>query len=318
VQSEIDPHARRKDKMKTALAFVLTLASILIACGGDNDETPAPSPTEEPAAEIPVVEITKTDEGFEAPDSIPGGLTRFRVHNASTAQHAVSFERFRGDGTLEEHTAAYRLGLTDFAASAAAIGRLTTVEGGIGNIAPGGEAEVVLDLVPGRYVILRFPLNTGLSRELEVTAAPDARPAPPESDFTVSMIEFAFDGFPDTLPAGETTVEVVNEGAQFHLMFVQRVNEEGITAEQVSQHLGGTPLPVAPSYSAAGGMGELEPGGGSGWVTLDLDPGVYRLICTVFDQSDDAVGPVSSERGALSGVGKLHVDLGMHHAFTVQ
>ena len=116
----------------------------------------------------------------------------------------------------------------------------------------------MLDLAPGRYVILRFPLNTGLSRELEVTAAPDAQPAPPESAFTVSMIEFAFEGFPDTLPAGKTEVEVVNEGADLHLMFVQRINEEGITAEQVSQHFGGTPVPVAPSLQPRRRDGRAE------------------------------------------------------------
>ena len=51
------------------------------------------------------------------------------------------------------------------------------------------------------------------------------------------MIEFAFEGFPDTLPAGKTEVEVVNEGAQFHLMFVQTSQRGRHTAEQVSQHL---------------------------------------------------------------------------------
>jgi hypothetical protein len=291
---------------KTLSVVVLAIGFVVAGCGGSDTtkEEAVASATAEPAAEIPVVEITKTGEGFEAPDSIPGGLTRFRVHNAGTGQHAVSFERFRGDGTLEEHTAAYRLSLTDFTAGAAAIGRLTTVEGGTGNIAPGGEADIVLDLAPGRYVMLRFPLNTGLSRELEVTAAPDPRPAPPESAFTVSMIEFAYEGFPDTLPAGKTEVEVVNEGADLHLMFVQRINEESITAEQVSQHFGGTPVPVAPTLSPAGGMGEMKPGG-SGWVTLDLGPGVYVLLCLVFDQSDGTLG-------------KLHADLGMNHTFTVQ
>ena len=293
--------------MKRTFAVVVLAISVGVAgCGGGDatEEDAAPSATAESAAEIPVVEITKTDSGFEAPDSIPGGLTRLRVHNADTREHAVAFERFRGDGTLEEHTAAYRLGATDFAAAAATIDKLTTVEGGTGVIAPGGDEEVVLDLAPGRYVIFRFPLNVGLSRELLVTAAPAARPAPPESAFTVRMLEFSYEGFPDTLPAGKTEVKVVNEGEQLHLMFVQRVNEDGITPEQVRQHLSGTPLPVPPSYTAAGGMGEMQPGD-SGWATLDLDPGVYALICIVFDQSDGTIG-------------KLHTDLGMHHAFTVE
>jgi hypothetical protein len=83
----------------------------------------------------------------------------------------------------------------------------------------------------------------------------------------------------------------------------QRVNEEGITAEQARQHLGGTPQPVEPTYSFSGGMAELEPGG-SGWATLDLEPGVYTLLCYIFDRA--------------GGTDKLHTELGMHHAFTVE
>jgi hypothetical protein len=292
--------------MKTALAFVLTLASILIACGGDGDETAAPSPTTEPAAEIPVVEITKTEQGFDAPDSIPGGLTRLRIHNADTRPNAVVLLRFKDEGTtLDQLSAAYALGATDFAASAAEIYRLTTHEGGAGLLAPGREAEVVLDLAPGRHVILRFPaIGEAIARELEVTATPDARPAPPESAFTVEMLEFAYPGFPDTLRAGKTTVQVVNEGQKFHLMDVRRVNEDSITAEQMRQLLRRTPQPVEPTYTFAGGMAELEPGD-AGWVTLDLEPGVYTLSCLIFDRNDGVIG-------------KLHVDLGMHHTFTVQ
>lgn len=296
--------------MKTALACMLTLASILIACGGDSggEETPAPSPTAKPPAEIPIVEITKTELGFEAPDSIPGGLTRLRVHNADTGQHAVLLLRFNDEGTLDQLNDAYRLGATNFPAAAAELYRLTTTAGGTGNIAAGRTQDVVLDLDPGRYAIVRFPsVGNPLTRELEVTAAPDVRPAPPESAFTVRMLDFAYVGFPDTLPAGKVEFEVANEGEQLHVMIVQRVNEESVTADQVRQHLSGSPLPVAPSFSAAGGMGELLPGD-SGWVTLDLEPGVYALICIVFDV-----------RAADSGgTGKLHADLGMHDAFTVE
>jgi hypothetical protein len=42
-------------------------------------------------------------------------------------------------------------------------------------------------------------------------------------------------------------------------------------------------------------------------VTLDLAPGVYALVCIVFD---NGVGS--------GGTGKLHWQLGMYHPFTVQ
>jgi hypothetical protein len=277
------------------IVMTAVLAAGAVACGDDGDDAPA--------AEIPVVDITKTDDAFEAPNSTPGGLTRVRFHNASTQQHAVTLVRFTGDGTMQQFLDAIEIGYTDWPASTAAILRLIEGEGGAGFLAPGSTVEVVLDLEPGRYVIVRFPFRPPLTRPLEVTAAPEAQPAPPKSAFTVGMVEFAYEGFPDTLPAGKTTVEVVNQGEQLHLMDVQRVNEAGITAEQVRQHLSGTPQPVAPTYSAAGGMGELAPGG-AGWVTLDLEPGVYNLSCLIFDRA--------------GGTDKLHLDLGMHHAFTVE
>ena len=120
----------------------------------------------------------------------------------------------------------------------------------------------------------------------------------------MNLFEFAYEGVPATLPAGKTTLKVVNGGEQFHNMQVRRVNEDGITAEQVRQLLHGTPQPITLTFSGAGGMGELEPGD-SGWATLDLEPGVYTLICLVFDQSGGSVG-------------KLHFELGMNHTFTVQ
>ena len=102
----------------------------------------------------------------------------------------VGFGRFAGGGTLEEFNAAIMLAATDFAASAEEFGRL--IEDGVntGNIPPGGTLEVVFDLAPGRYVISGGAFSIVDTVELEVTAAPEVRPAPPESAFTVSMVEF--------------------------------------------------------------------------------------------------------------------------------
>jgi hypothetical protein len=194
---------------------------------------------------------------------------------------------------------------SDFVACKDEGARLTDYVGGTDVSPPGGSSEVVLDLEPGRYVIWDFIPGVPFTRPLEVTARPAAQPAPPEAPFTVRMSDFAYDGAPDTLPAGETTVNVVNDGPQVHRMAVQRVNEEGVTAEQVSQHLSGTPVATPPTYAPNGGMNEMDPGL-SGWVTLHLDPGVYALVCIVFDNGEGS-----------GGTGKLHSQLGMYYPFTV-
>jgi len=166
---------------------------------------------------------------------------------------------------------------------------------------PGSTSEVVLDLEPGSYMFATYA-GEPFARPLEVTAAPADQPAEPEAEHTIRMFEFAFVDVPETLPAGPTTSNVVNEGGQMHFMAV--VSEETLTPEQVQQSLSGTPLPFAAVTGSAGGMGELAPGE-SGWAMLDLDPGVYVLTCNVFDLSDGVVG-------------KAHTELGMSRAFTVE
>jgi hypothetical protein len=291
--------------MNLALAAgTLILASTLIACGdGDEDPAPAPSSTAEPPPEIHVLDITKNDQTFEAPNSIPGGLTRIRFHNAGTRPANVDLSRLNDGATLEQVNDAIRLSATDFTAGAAQLGRLWSIEGGTAAVAPGGNAEVVLDLEPGNYGMSSLMVGNPFTRALEVTAPPAVEPAAPEAAFTVTMSDFAFEGAPDTLPAARTTVRVVNDGPQLHMMAVWRLKTESVSTEQLAQHRGGTHL-SATAYTPAGGFGEILTGD-SGWVTLDLEPGDYTLACIVFDQGED-------------GTLKLHTDLGMHHAFTVE
>jgi uncharacterized cupredoxin-like copper-binding protein len=278
----------------------LVVSTFVFVCGAvacEDDDAVGDAP----AAEIPVVNVTITDQGYEAPDRVPGGLLRIRAHNQGSVARAADLVMLKNGATLEQYNAA--LALPDFAAAAEELGRLSFIAGGVARMQPGSTSEVVLDLEPGSYVIAHSIPGPPLTRLLEVTAAPADQPAEPDAQQTISMTEFAFDGAPDTLPAGETTMEVVNEGEQLHLMAI--VSEETMTAEQVEQSLSGTPLPLALAFPGSdGGMGELLPGD-SGWVTLDLDPGVYVLTCFVFDQSG-------------GGFGKAHTELGMSHAFTVE
>jgi hypothetical protein len=273
-----------------ALATMLAIGAV--ACGDDGDDAPA--------AEIPVVDVTITDQGYEAPESIPGGLVRIRAHNQGTAAYQANLLLLKDGATLEQFNAA--LALPDFVASSDELDRLSSPVGGVARMQPGSTSEVVLDLEPGSYVFATY-IGELLPRQLEVTAAPADQPAEPAAEHTIRMFEFAFVDVPETLPAGPTTFNVVNEGGQVHFMAV--VSEETLTPEQVQQTLSGTPLPVGPAFTGPdGGMGELAPGA-SGWVTLDLDPGVYVLTCNVFDLSGGELG-------------KPHVELGMSHAFTVQ
>ena len=111
------------------------------------------------------------------------------------------------------------------------------------------------------------------------------------------MKDFSFD-MPDVLPAGTATYEVVNVGPQMHELNVLRLSG-GKTVEDVlaweQAHAG------PPPFELAGGMNAFSPTG-SGYLTLDLQPGTYAAICDIRDPS----------------TGVPHSHLGMLKQFIVQ
>jgi hypothetical protein len=117
--------------------------------------------------------------------------------------------------------------------------------------------------------------------------------------------EFSFD-MPETAAAGETTIEVVNDGAQPHEMGVAKLNE-GATFEDFEAFLN-TPEGQAPAgpppFVLVGGIDGMA-SGVTGWVELDLESGAtYVLACFFPDTS--------------SAEGAPHFALGMTDSFTVE
>jgi hypothetical protein len=161
----------------------------------------------------------------------------------------------------------------------------------------------VLDLEPGSYVLIcAIPSpdgvphsDKGMVATLEVTEPPAAQAAEPDADVTVTLSEFAF-AAPDTLPAGETTFDVVNAGAQIHEMGMIKL-DEGATLEEALASLEG---PEGP-YTVVGALYGLE-GGAEGWTTIDLTAGTYAMVCFVTDPDS----------------GQPHIALGMVDSFAVE
>ncbi len=282
-----------------ALLFVgLALAFGVIACDDDDngDEPGATAKnTPEAAAEIPDVTIGAVDYSFDAPASIPGGLTHFILQNTGTEDHQALLFRLDEGVTLEDFAAAP----IETEADAEAFGSFAG-----GPIAPaGGTFDSVLDLQPGSYVMIcEIPSpdgvphsEKGMVASLEVTAPPAEQPAPPEADATVKLLEFAFDA-PDTLPAGETTFDLVNSGAQVHEMGMIKV-DDGVTVDDALASLESEEGP----FTIIGALYGL-PAGGEGWTTIDLTPGTYAIVCFVTDPES----------------GEPHIALGMSDSFTVE
>ena len=114
----------------------------------------------------------------------------------------------------------------------------------------------------------------------------------------MTMRDFSFDT-PDTLAAGLLTYQVTNRGQEAHEMVFLRL-AGGKTWKDVMAFLQ-TPQAKTLPGSIVGGMSALGPDQ-TAWVSMDLVPGTYVILCFLPDTSS----------------GLLHVQLGMICSITVK
>lgn len=130
------------------------------------------------------------------------------------------------------------------------------------------------------------PANTAV----EETGAQESSPA----EVTVTADEYSFD-LSETPTGGETTFRLVNEGKEFHVMLLAKINE-GFTLEEAFEMEG--------EEGSAEELGALEaPPGQEAKKTVeaDLEPGEYAMVC-----------PVTTKAG------KSHFELGQRVEFSIE
>ena len=241
------------------------------------------------------------DYAFDGPTQLSTGWQTITLANLGSETHHLQFARLNDDVTPEQFFEA-------LAAEGEGALRLATMTGGVGMIPPGNTGAVLVDFTqPGDYVLLCFLPNgegvphlaLGMTDVLQVVSeAVEASAEEPIANLEVHMSDFAFD-IPDTLPAGRQTWKVINDGPQPHEMILVKLNE-GATFEQFVAELktnGEAYLPGVP----IGGAQALNAGLAS-YLTYDLEPGDYAVICSVPDPE----------------TGEPHYMLGMAAGFTVE
>ena len=298
---------------------------------------PMGAPTEAMVAAAPEpVTITATDFAYEAPATIPGGMTEFEFVNAGELSHSLVITQLPADKTMDDL-------IEVLTAEEAAIPEWLSFPGGIGGIEPGTSATATINMAPGSYVIFSFEQDSadnvpdfakGMMQALEVTDVAAAQAAAPEADVTVDLEEFAFISS-GPFQSGQQVVHVKNTGQQLHEMLVMRL-ADGVTAEQVVEMItsfpgeaeaapdddtaaAGTPTegamaestpedgapaeeaPEAPPFTSVGGLTPIN-AGADGFVSLNLTAGNYVILCFVPDPAD----------------GAPHMAKGMALPFTVQ
>ena len=245
-----------------------------------------------------VIDVRASDFAYEAPGVVDAGFVTIRFRNDGAELHHAQVLRLHNGVTPDQVAAAAILGTRD-------VLQLGTQVGGPAAVAPGGAAEVTLDLVAGLHALVCFigspdgvqHAAKGMVQTFEVAWTPDLVGMPKEPTDAVTLSDFMFE-LPSFVRAGRASFTVVNRGQHPHELAIGRI-DDGHTYDDVVRSFYVAQSGPRP-YRAVGGMQALAPGA-SGQMTIDVQPGQYVALCVIREP-----------RSGLS-----HVRLGMVEQFTV-
>lgn len=294
---------RSLSAISLALVFVLVVACSPTSSSQQPITQAQPAKTQsEPITAVPAIpeiSIDAADFSYTSPDTIASGWVRVKLTNSGAEPHHVQFLRLNDGVSNEQFQKALKQGEGPVLA-------LVQQMGGVGAIAPGGLAQVILNLPAGDYVILCFVpspndhlphLAKGMIAPLKVNDSTGPSAAEPVASLIVNLKDFQFE-LPDAIPAGKTVIKVVNEGPEPHEINLLQL-AEGKTIEDVKAFLA-NPQGMPP-FRPVGGMNGLSMGL-SGYIEFDFLPGKYIAICNI-------PSPV---------VGHAHYEVGMIQEITIK
>lgn len=253
--------------------FTATLIAALLSLTGLSD----------PARRI--VTVKAFDYRFEAPATIPAGTVTFRLENEGKEVHHLWIVRLAAGHTPEEfNKVANKWG------SALKMPAWATDVGGPNSANSGETADGTLTLTPGTYILVcwipspdgMLHVMKGMVRPLTVTAAGATKPDEPTPDVTIVMDDYSF-ALKGPLTAGHRTIRFDNRAAQSHEAVLGRLEGNHTVAEAVAWLNAGQlgPAPV----TAIGGASGLATGQHM-FITADVTPGRYALLCFIPDAKD--------------------------------
>lgn len=244
-------------------------------------------------ADYPTITGVATDEAIEFPEEVPAGFVKLVFENNRSEAGFTAVVARINDGISVE----------DFMAAASAENpmealSMVSLYGGM-NTAPGESTGYTVNLSAGNYLLLEFG-EAGPSdfKTFTVTEGDMMDMAAPQADVHLAMVDFAF-GVPGFMPAGEQLWHLENVGDQWHETVIIPL-PEGI--ESVSDVLEAMASDDQPDIQPVLFWAPMSPGT-EAWVTVDLAPGNYVILCFLPD---------------LNGDFSPHMNHGMVQVFIVQ
>lgn len=290
------------------LSIAALSSAAIVACAKDAAKSDTAKVAQAGAAAAPasratfdvathVATVYAKDYAFEVPDTISGGLTTFHLVNDGKTLHHVQLVRLDSGKTVSDLEAAMK--------NPGPPPAWALFVGGTNSPDPGGSADATVDVAPGNYAVLclvDIPDNMphfmkGMVHGLVVTAPAGTPMATPKADVNLTLSDYAFT-VAGPLTGGKHTLAIKNGGPQLHeLELVRFAPGKGMKdlAAWVAKPDG------PPPANAIGGIPAIPPGSTS-YVSFDLTPGHYAMLCFLPDAKD----------------GKRHLEHGMIKEFEVQ
>lgn len=267
---------------------LLSLAVVVAVAGCSVKEAPkeADSAAAPVAAAAPnVVNIIATDYKFDAPDSIPAGLTTFRMTDSGKELHHATLIRLDSGKTAAD----FEAGMKTMKPGTPPPGWVIPA-GGPNAVAPGNTSELTMAVEPGNYVLVCFIPDAkgvphvahGMFRGLTVTSNASANMTEPTADIEVTLKDYQFD-FSRPLTAGKHTLKITTAPGQPHeFTFFQLM--PGKTVADLTKYVE-TGMAGPPPAVPIGGVAAVA-AGRSSFYTVDLKPGDYAIVCFLEDAKD--------------------------------
>ncbi|HVF52343.1 MAG TPA: hypothetical protein VNC78_01920 [Actinomycetota bacterium] len=269
---------------KTLRALLaVTLLITFAACGSDEPETGAQPQPEQPSPETNVLTIVERDYSFEVSGEIEAGTVSVSVSNEGSEFHEIAMARFLEGKTMDDLLKAIEKSkgrgnpLKGIAEEESVIDQLGSVQlPGTSFTSTGTGVEA------GDYALLCFiPTKKGKSHYTlgmvsSFTVAEGDVAESPSADATYTATDDTLEG-PETLPAGSTVIEVVNNTEVDREIFLVKI-AAGKTVDDATKWFesaqGGPPDPATAPLEFFTFMFSGE---GDRFLEVELTPGQWAI-----------------------------------------
>jgi hypothetical protein len=251
---------------------ILPVLALALACKAD--KAPAPAPIHEMA-------VTGSDFSFQAPDTVPAGVTHVSFTNRGPGLHHVQFVRLDSSKTLADLEAALK--------NPGPPPGWAVFSPGPNAPDPGTSSNATVELTAGNWAIICLVdvpgavphFAKGMVRALTVVPTPGEVAAMPPADVTLEIADYTFT-LSKPLVAGKQVVRVVARGPQPHEVEIIRF-EPGKTMNDLLKWFD-KPEGPPPGHGIGGTTAQLT--GEPVQFSVELAPGEYALVCFIPDAKD--------------------------------